>query len=161
MPSTAIRRILSTSSPSTPLLVLPLPSLWAAPPKPIVAPLHHLGDRRFSATLVPPMVLSLLTPCATPSRPSLVRLRFLFIPLLALHVGSPSLSPWVTLLKSKAALQQSIVADRSTPTSSCVGKTHWTTWCSHVSGHHHSSHSTTWRFQGLQPWPPQGSSRTS
>jgi hypothetical protein len=161
MPSTAIRRMLSTPSPSTPLLVLPLPSLWAAPPKPIVAPLRHLGDWHFSARLVPPMVLSLLTPWVTPPRPSLAQMRFLLILLLALPVGSPSLSPWVTLPKPKAALQQSAIADRSTSTSSCMGKTRWTTWCSHVTGHHHSSHSTTWRFQGLQPWPPQGSSRTS
>jgi hypothetical protein len=62
MASTAIRRMPSTPSLSAPLLISPLASLWAASPKPIVAPLQHLGDQRFSLTLVPLMVSSLLTP---------------------------------------------------------------------------------------------------
>jgi hypothetical protein len=97
----------------------------------------------------------------TRSRPSLVRLYFTLIPLLALPVGSPSQSPWVTSPKPKAVLQQSVIADRSTCTSSCVGKICWKTWCSHVTGHHRNNHSSTWGFQELQPWPPQGSSRMS
>jgi hypothetical protein len=140
---TIIRRMLSTSSPSTPLLVLPLPSLWAAPLKPIMVPLRHLGDWRFSPMLVPPMVSLLLTPWLTPPRPSLVQLHFLLISLLALPVSSPLLSPWVTPLKSKAALHQSTIADRSTSTSSYVGKTPWTTWCSHMTEHRGSDHSST------------------
>jgi predicted P-loop ATPase/GTPase len=40
--------MLSTPSPSAPLLVLLLPSLWAAPPKQIVSPLRHLVDRCLS-----------------------------------------------------------------------------------------------------------------
>jgi hypothetical protein len=161
MASAAIRRMLSTSSPSASLLVSPLPSLWAAPPKLVVTPLRHLGDQRFSPTLAPLMVSPLLTPWATPPRPSLVQLHFSLIPLLALSVGLPSLSPWVTPPKPKAALHQSAIADRSTSTCSYVGKTCWTTWCSPVTGHSNSNHSSIWGFQWLQPWPLQGSSRTS
>jgi hypothetical protein len=162
MASITIRRMLSSSSPSVPLLVSPLPSLWAAPPKPIVATLRHLGDWHFSPTLVPPPKVSrLLTPWTTPPRPYLVKLHFLLIPLLALPVGLPSLSPWVTPPKPKDALYQSAIADRSTSTRSYIGKTCWITWCSHVTGHRGSNHSSTLGFQGLQPWTPQGSSRTS
>jgi hypothetical protein len=143
MVSIAIRRMLSTPSPLAPLLVLLLPSLWAAPPKPIVVPLCHLVDRRLSPTLAPPTVSSLLTALVTPLRPSLARLGFLLISLLAPHVGSLPLSPWVIPPKPKTALQQqchSRYINSSTSTSSCVGKTCWTTLCSHVTGHHRSNH---------------------
>jgi hypothetical protein len=143
MTSTTIRRMLSTPSPSAPLLVLLLPSPWAAPPKQIVSPLRHLVDRCLSPTLGPPMVSSWLTPWATPPRPFWACMCFPLISLLVLCVGSSSLYPWVTPPKSKAALQQSVIADRSMSPSSCVGKTLWTTWSS------------------LQPWPLLGSSRTS
>jgi hypothetical protein len=123
MASTANRKMLSTPSPSASLLVSPLPSLWTAPPKPIVTQLHHLSDCCFSPMMTPSMVLPLLTPWATPLRPSLVRLGFPLIPLLALPVGSPSLSPLVTPPKTKAVLQQSVTVDRLTSTSSCVGNT--------------------------------------
>jgi hypothetical protein len=126
-----------------------------------VVPLRHLGDQHFSLMLAPPMVSPLLTPWAMLPRPSLARLCFPLMPLLALHVGSLSLSPWVTPPKPKAVLQQSAIADRSTSTSSYVGKTHWTTWFSHVTRHRLSIHSSTWGFQELQPWPLQGSSRMS
>jgi hypothetical protein len=69
--------------------------------------------------------------------------------LLALPMGSPSLSPWVMLSKHKTTLQQSAKANRSTSTSSCMDTTGWTTWCSHVMRHHRSNHSSTWGFQEL------------
>jgi hypothetical protein len=144
MASTAIRRMLSTPSPSVTLLVLPLPSLWAVLPKPIVVPLCHLVDQCLSPTLAPPMVSLLLTPWVTPLRPSLECLCFPLIPLLASPVGSPSLSSWVTSLKPKAAQQQFAIADRSTSTSNCVGKTRLTAWCSHVMRNHRCNHLSSW-----------------